>query len=123
MAFFVLFIGAILIVAAVRNSQGDLFTAIKTDAPDFAIWAAAIVALGVIGFVPGLKPISRGLLALVILVLILRNYQNIIAGFNNAWQGAQKQSTETAPSNSTTSGGSVGGLTPWDNLQLPAPAQ
>lgn len=75
-----LLIGAILIVAAIRDSQGELFAALKQDVPAFVVWAAAIVALGAIGWVPGLKPISRGLLGLVILVIVLRNYKQIIAG-------------------------------------------
>lgn len=81
MAFLVILIGALLIVAAIRNTQGDLFSALGADIPAFGVWAAAILALALIGFVPGLKPISRGLLALVLLVIVLRNYQGIISGF------------------------------------------
>jgi hypothetical protein len=80
-----LFIGVVLIVAAVRNSQGALFTALMQDVPDFVVWAAAIIALGAVGYVPGLKPVSRGLLMLVITVIVLRNYKNIISGFQNSW--------------------------------------
>jgi|SRR5215469_7251330 len=95
MAIFALLIGVVLIVAAVRNSQGALFSAIQTDVPEFFVWAAAIVALGIIGYVPGLKPISKALLALVIIVLLVGNYQNILSGFQNAWQ---KQEKKTPPS-------------------------
>lgn len=77
----VLVIGAILIVSAMRNTYGALFTALGQDVPHFVVWAAAIVAVGAIGFIPGLKPISRGLLALVIIVLIFQNYANILKGF------------------------------------------
>jgi hypothetical protein len=86
MIFFALIIGVILIVAAVRNSQGSLFSALGQDVPAFVVWASAIFALGALGFVPGLKPVSRGLLALVLVVLILRNYKQILSGFNNAYQ-------------------------------------
>lgn len=86
MIFVLLIIGVIIVVAAVRNSQGALFTALGQDVPAFVVWAAAIFALGAIGFVPGLKPVSRGLLALVLVVLILRNYKQIISGFQTAWQ-------------------------------------
>ena len=79
-------IGIILIVSAVRNSQGALFTALGQDVPKFVVWFAAIFAIGAIGFIPGLKPISRLLLALVIIVIIVNNYKKIIAGFQNAWQ-------------------------------------
>ena len=81
MAFLVILIGVVLIVAAIRNTQGDLFSALAADIPAFGVWAAAILALAMIGFIPGLKPVSRGLLALVLLVIVLRNYQGILSGF------------------------------------------
>lgn len=86
MVLFALFIGAILIVAAIRNSQGALFAALYQDVPAFVVWAAAIFAVGAVGFIPGLKPVSRGLLALVIVVIVMNNYEKILAGFANAWQ-------------------------------------
>lgn len=95
-----LFIGVILIVAAIRNSQGTLFSALGQDVPDFIVWGAAIFAIGVLGFVPGLKPISRGLLALIIVVLVLNNYKNILQSFQSTWQnpGKETQSNKTVRS-------------------------
>jgi hypothetical protein len=98
MAFLALVIGTVLLVAAIRDTHGNLFSALKEDVPGFAIWGAAIIALAAIGFVPGLKPVSRGLLALVLVVIILVNYKNIIAGFQGAWQGAQQQASGGASS-------------------------
>lgn len=80
-------IAAILIVAALRDTQGDLFTALGQDVPAFGTWAAALIALGLLGFVPGFRPISRGLIALVFVVLFVNNYEGITKGFQNAWQG------------------------------------
>lgn len=77
----VLTIGIIILVASLRGTHAALFAAIGTDVPGFVVWAAAIVALGAIGFIPGLKPISRGLLALVVVVLVFQNYQPILQGF------------------------------------------
>lgn len=79
-----LLIGVILIVSAIRNSQGALFAALSEDVPGYVVWGAAIFAVGAVGWVPGLKPVARGLLALIILVIILNNYENIIAGFKSA---------------------------------------
>ena len=90
MVLILLIIGGILIVAAFRNSQGSLFTALYQDIPAFVVWAAAIFAIGAIGFIPGLKPVSRAILALVLTVIVLRNYQQIIAGFQNVWQNPPK---------------------------------
>ena len=101
MIIILLLIGVILIVSAVRNSQGALFTALGQDVPGFFVWAAALLALGAVGWIPGLKPISRGLLALVIVVLILRNYQNIIKGFQNAGKFNQAPSKSTGGQSAT----------------------
>lgn len=102
MILFALFIGAILIVAAVRNSQGALFDALYTDVPGFVVWAAAIFAIGAVGFIPGFKPVSRGLLALVIVVIVMRNYQKILTGFQDAWQNPPAASETAAPASAAT---------------------
>ena len=81
MAVLVILLGVVLIVAAIRNTQGDLFSALGTDIPAFATWAAAIFALALIGYLPGMRPVSRGLMALVILVIVMRNYQTILSSF------------------------------------------
>jgi hypothetical protein len=104
-----LLIGAVLIVAAIRNSHAALLTALRTDVPGFAVWAAAIIALSAIGFVPSLKPVSRALLALVLVVIILRNYQTILSGFQSAWQGAESQAAGSGQAE-TKPGGSGFGL-------------
>lgn len=106
MPLFALIIGIILIVAAVRNSQGALFKAIGQDAPSFLVWAAAILAIGVVGFIPGLKPVSRLLLALVVVVLFVNNYKKATQGFQNAW---------TQPGN--TSSGQSGNAAATGNAQ------
>lgn len=92
MAIVALIIAVVLIAAAVRNTQGILFSALSEDVPAFMVWAAAIFAVGAIGFVPGLKPVSRGLLALVLLVIIMNNYQTIIAGFTQPLGSASANS-------------------------------
>lgn len=105
-----IFIGIVLVVAAVRNSQGTLFAALKEDVPAFVVWAAAILAIGAIGFIPGLKPVSRGLLTLIVVVIVLRNYQNIISGFQNVWQNPPKPGGNG--SGSSTGSGSLASLIP-----------
>lgn len=105
MGIIALAIGIILIVAAVRNSQAALFTALEADVPKFVIWAAAILAVGAIGAIPGLKPVSRWLLALVIVVIIVNNYQLLVSGFQNSVKNAP-QNANTAQ---TSSGGSATG--------------
>lgn len=83
-------IAAVLIVAALRDTQGDLFAALREDVPAFVTWAAALIAIGAIGFIPGARPVSRGLLALVIVVLVVNNATAIVNGFQNAWSGSNE---------------------------------
>lgn len=83
-------IAAVLIVAAIRDTQGDLFAALRNDVPAFGTWAGAIMLLGAIGFIPGARPVSRALIVLVFVVLFVNNYQAIIAGFGGASSGTDK---------------------------------
>lgn len=107
MAFLALLIAVVFIVAAIRDTHLKLLSAIGQDVPGFAVWGAAIFGLAVIGFIPGLRPVSRGLLALVIVVIVLTNYKQIIGGFQNAWQGAPAQA-KAAQQTASKSGGSGG---------------
>ena len=88
----ILIIGAVLLVAAIRNSQDALFTALGQDVPGYVVWAAAIIAIGMVGYVKGLKPVSQALLVLVFVALILSNntWQNILAGFQSAQKSGVK---------------------------------
>jgi hypothetical protein len=100
------FIAAIVIIAALRNSQGTLFTALTTDVPGYVVWAAALLAVGAIGFVRPLKNVSDALIVLVITVLIVNNYSKIIAGV----QAVATTDAGTTPSTSsgTTAGTAAG---------------
>lgn len=74
MAFALLIIGITLIVAAVRNTQQELITLLVGDVTgpnNFLYWILAILLVGSIGYIDKLKPISVGLLALIILVLFI----------------------------------------------------
>lgn len=104
MALVIILIAAIIVVAAIRNSQGDLFNALGQDVPAFVIWAAAIFAVGAIGFIKPLRPVSQGLLVLILLVIVMNNYQGIISGLTNASQlGAGSPSGTNAPASPPTS--------------------
>lgn len=103
----VLLIGAILLVAALRNTYGALFTDLKQDVPGFVVWAAAVVALGAIGFIPGLKPISRGLMALVLVVIVMQNYTKILAGFQSVSKTDNTSSNTAAPNAPPAAGSTV----------------
>jgi len=83
MPFAILIIGAILVVVAFNNTAGQLATELETDIPGYFKWAAAIAAILGLGYIPGLRVPSRWLLGLVLLVILLKNYSQIIAGFQS----------------------------------------
>lgn len=88
MPFILILLGAILIVAAFNNTQGDLATALEQDVPPFLKWGLAVAAIGGLGWVPGMQTLSRWLLALVFTVIVLKNYQAILNGFQALGGGA-----------------------------------
>lgn len=116
MALIALIIGAVLIVAAIRGTHGDLMAAIRTDVPAFAIWAAAIFGVAVIGFVPGLKPVSRGLLALLIVAIVLANWRKLIGAFQGVAYGSEAQAAAGGTMGATGGGGGFSAASAGDFL-------
>jgi hypothetical protein len=83
MPFAALLIGAILIVVAFNNSYPALATQLESDIPAYFKWAAAIAAILALGYIPGMRTPSRYLLALVLMVIVLKNWPQIQAGFSS----------------------------------------
>jgi hypothetical protein len=105
MAFIVLIFGAVLLVAALRGTQGTLASALMQDVPSYVTWAMAIVAVGCLGFLPKVAPASRALMTLIIVVIFLKNYQKVISGFEGAAKTVAPTITTSAASGSSGSGG------------------
>lgn len=104
MPFALLIIGLVLLVAGARGKQNDLFSLVAGDftgANNFLFWFVSILAIGAIGYIPKLKPLSTAFLVLVILVLFLTkgNPSGVGGGFFSQFTAALK-GTETA-TNST----------------------
>lgn len=91
MPLILIIIGAILIVSALKNTQGELATALEQDIPPFLKWAVAIFAIVALGWIPPLRTPSRWLLALVLIVIVLTNYRQLLAGFQGLGGGAAPQ--------------------------------
>lgn len=79
-----IFIGAVFLIAAIRGTVNDsatgagdgLISLLKNDlnpsqTGSFGPWLLAIVAIGAIGYIPGLKQVSWAFMALVIIVIFL----------------------------------------------------
>jgi hypothetical protein len=113
MPYALLLAGALLVVAAVRNTQADLFALLKGDftgPKNFVFWFSSIMAVGSLGYIPKLKPLSNALLVLVVVVLFLSN-----KGFF-AQLEQQLKSTEAPKLGDQKTPGS-GGLKDW--LKIP----
>lgn len=113
MPFVLLVMGAILFVAGVRGTNGDLWTLVKGDftgQKSFLIWIAAIAVVGGIGYIPKLKPLSIAFMTLLLIVLFLSN-KGVIG---------QLYSFVANP-NTSGSNSSVDGLSPLKALEPLAP--
>lgn len=83
MPFALLLVGLLLLISGVRNTQDTLFSTVKGDFTgqnNFIYWFVAILIIGSVGYIPKLKPISTGFLALVIVVLFLKKGNSTGAG-------------------------------------------
>lgn len=76
MAWPVLIIGLLLIISGFRGKTDEFVQTVKEDftgQPNFLVWVAAVFAIGSLGAIKPLKPVSDGLFVLVLVVLILSN--------------------------------------------------
>ena len=104
MPFFLAIVGIVLLVAALRGQIGTLFGLIKSDftgSGNFLYWVVAILALGSIGYVKKLQPISDAFLALVLVVFTLSNK----GFFNQFMQGLSATGNCPASTGSSSGGG------------------
>ena len=104
MPYALIIFGAMLLVSSVRNTQGDLFTLLKGDFSgnnNFIFWMLSIFAVGAIGYVPKLKPISTAFLVLIVTVLFLSR-----KGFFDQFM-AQIKAPNTTDSKAALSGASL----------------
>jgi hypothetical protein len=95
MAFIAVLIGAVLIVAAFNGTHQTLAKQLEADIPGYFKWGLAVVAVLALGYVPGLRTPSRWLIGLVVLVVVLTNYQNIIDGIKQ-FAGTGQQTAQQA---------------------------
>src|SRR5262245_22093351 len=99
-------VGGILIVVAFQNTMGQLAKELMADIPGFFVWVVAIAAILGLGYVPGLKTPSRILLGLVAVVVILTNYKQVLAGFQQFAASGGKPTGSDAPDPATAYGSS-----------------
>lgn len=91
------FIGGLFVAAAVRDTQDDLFGLLKRDltGPDnYVQWALALLLVGAIGYIPGLKGFSAAMLALILLAIFLRRGTGFFDQLSAATGVSKKHSDE-----------------------------
>lgn len=106
MPYALILMGAVLLVAGVRNTYPDLWKLVQNDFTaqgGFLSWVAAIAVVGGMGYIPKLKPLSIAFMTLLLIVLVLSNggvfqkLQTFIqggAGGRNAGSGPTLQPLE-----------------------------
>ncbi len=107
MPFVLIIAGVVLLIAAIRNTQQELFLLLAKDFTgpnNFIYWFLSILIIGAIGYVPRLKPVSDGFLILVILVLFLKKGNGFFDMFQLQVGSTQKQSPVVSPGNTSTMG-------------------
>jgi uncharacterized membrane protein YgcG len=93
MLFGLLVIGLILLSTAIRGTQHELGQQLTDDlfgSGGFLMWMGAILGIGAVGYIPGLRMTSRYLLGLVLLVMFVRQ-TNLLASAQNALQQSSSQ--------------------------------
>lgn len=113
-----LIVGIVLVVAAFRGTYGDLGKLIigdLTGTPNFLVWVAVLMIIGILGYIPKFQNASRAFIALLLLVLFVAN-GGFFDKFKQAVTGAKASPlpTSTEPKFSgplpiTIFGGSGGG--------------
>jgi len=95
MIFGLALIGLLLIASALKGTEHELAQRFQTDllgADGFIAWIFAILAIGALGYVPGLETVSNYLLALIMVVVVVRN-----GGIWTQFQAALQQASAAGP--------------------------
>lgn len=112
MPFALLFIGILLIVVSVRNTQAGFIALVEGDftgAGNFFYWVVALLAIGLIGYIPKAKPVSDALLILILLALVLATGKGVFSQVTAAL-GTTANASVTNSALNTTLSSLLGGL-------------
>ena len=85
MPYALVILGVLLLVTAVRGTQGDLWSLLKSEfsgTNSFVVWASAFLILGMIGYIKTVRPATDALMMLVLFALIVKNRGGFFDQFN-----------------------------------------
>lgn len=109
MPIILIFFGIVLLVSAYQHNTPALGGQLVSDAAGFAKWGAAIIAIGLLQYIPGAEKPARALMLLVALVIILKNGEGFfdqlgagISAFQAAATGAASEKSQVSQAASAT---------------------
>lgn len=110
MPFAFIIVGLVLVISGVRGTGTQLLALIKGEfqgKDNYLYWAVAILAIGAVGYVPSLRPLSRAFLVLVLIVLVLKTGKtsNTGGGFFKQFTTALQQISQ--PNTAANTGASL----------------
>jgi hypothetical protein len=97
-------VGVVLVISGVKGTSSQLLSLVKGDLTgtnNYLYWIVAILIIGSIGYIPSFKSLSHAFLALVLVVLVLKegNPNSGGGGFFQEFQSAlQKISSSNSAS-------------------------
>ena len=94
MPFIFAIIGIVMVTAGVRGTSQKLLSLLTDDLKgpnNFFYWIVSIGIIGALGYVQDLRAFSRALLALVIIVLVIRDNEQGTGGLFTQFESAIKQ--------------------------------
>lgn len=112
MPVFLLFVGAILLIVAIRGNYAALGSQIGKDltgSGNFLIWVGGLAIVGMLGYIKGFETPSRAFLGLIILSMLIAN-SGFFANFASALQNVG--TTPASPANPGQA--SLQGAAPFD---------
>jgi len=107
MPFVLIAVAIILVASGVKGTQKDLGAMLKQDftgSHSYFAWLLSIMAVGAVGYITPLKPISNAFLVLIIVVLFLSNggfFNKLVSGLGIGTGGLSSTSTPTLSGTST----------------------
>ena len=113
MPFVFIFIGSVLLIAAVRGTHQNLYALVKRDFTgpnNFIYWVVAILIIGAVGYVQKLKPISDAFLILILVVLFLKRGEGFFDMFTKQIGATQNPSSSSIGVSQPGISGSGGGV-------------
>lgn len=99
MPLFLLFVGAVFVVVALRGTYTQLGQQLQKDftgSGNFLVWVGAIAVVGFAGYIKGIETPSRALLGLIIIAMFLAN-NGVFANFQQALAGASPSTAAQDP--------------------------